>query len=78
MMVLVSGENLGKKSRSAEPVGITINGQPLGRIVAGYQRKTLSILFMQWVACAPFIAHSGEGFKSTYILSPCGSLSKER
>jgi hypothetical protein len=39
-----------KKSRSAEPVGVTINGQPLGRIVAGYKRKTLFISFTQWVA----------------------------
>jgi hypothetical protein len=41
-----------KQSRCAEPVGATINSQPLGRIVAGYKRKTLFISRMQGVACA--------------------------
>jgi hypothetical protein len=78
MMISVPGESLGRILAS-EPVGIAINGQPLGGIVAGYKRKTLLISFMQWVTCALFIAHSDEGFKSTYIhIVPCGILSEER
>jgi hypothetical protein len=78
MMILVSGKTLAGSVVVPNLRGVAINSQPLGRIVAGYTRKTLFISFMQWVACVPFIAHSDQGFKSRYILSPCGILSKER
>jgi hypothetical protein len=52
MMISVPGENLGRilKSRSAEPVGVAINSQPLGRIVAGYKRKT-AFYFVYAMGC---------------------------
>ena len=78
MMILVSGKTLAGSVVVPNLRGVAINSQPLGRIVAGYTRKTLFISFMQWVACVPFIAHSDQGLKSRYILSPCGILSEER
>jgi hypothetical protein len=59
-----------KKGRSAEPVGVTINGQPLGRIVAAYKRKALFISFMQWVAYAPVHCAFRRWFHVHIV--PCG------
>ena len=41
MMILVSGKTLARSVVVPNLWGIAINGQPLGRIVAGYQRETL-------------------------------------
>jgi hypothetical protein len=48
----VATKTLATRKSRAEQVGVTINSQPLGRIVAGYKRKVLFISSMQWVAYA--------------------------
>jgi hypothetical protein len=48
---------------SAADIGVPINSQSLGRIVAGGKTKTLFISFTQRVAGAIFISHSEAGFK---------------
>jgi hypothetical protein len=65
------------KSRSAEPFGVTINSQPLGRIVAGDKRKTLFISIMQWVACAPVHCAFRRGFQIGLHVVSCGMLGEE-
>ena len=71
MMISVPGENLARyKELFAEPVGVTINGQPLGRIVAAYKCKALFISFMQWVAYAPVHCAFSRWFHVHIV--PCG------
>jgi hypothetical protein len=66
-----------EKSRSAEPVGVTINGQPLGRIVAGYKRKALFISFVQGVAYVAVHCAFRRRLQIEVHIVPCGRRDEE-
>jgi hypothetical protein len=76
MMILVSRKTLARSVVVQNLWGVGINSQPLGRIVAGYKRKTLLFRSRNELH-APRSFRIQRAFKSKHLLSPAACWARK-